>query len=363
MSTARLAFGLPAAKASSSPDADRRSALVGPSLSSSAATSSALSVRRPFVSLPRPAAASPSVSVTARVAASSVAAGAASGSAATFVGASSSLSSSARLVAAALRQDPNIFDYDAAVQAGSRRGGSDSGVAATTLACAANGAYTATVRPASRYIGSLVRAASDREARRAAVQQRSRQLEIEQEETMDEYRGKERFLTAAYKQQVQAQQATERADSGQGNAASAGEVRSDHTAATAAQAALTPDVASAASSQPATASAAVSTAATAAAEHTATPVATLTRRQSAELEQDAAGGEEKRQQQQQQPAVDDGSADRPATAAAAAAALPLAPSVSGRSADAGLEQRLKRAAARERFLARKRAATSAHGDG
>ena len=61
----------------------------------------------------------------------------------------------------------------------------------------------AVARTGSRYIESLVRAASAREAHRSAVQQLARQKEIEREEQMEQFKGKERFITAAYKQQMQ----------------------------------------------------------------------------------------------------------------------------------------------------------------
>ena len=139
---------------------------------------------------------------------SPAAAASASAPSASFVGASSSLSSSARLVAAALQADPDIFKYDEAVEPATRhRSRTAPGwMGGTAQAASDSGPPTAAtaVRPASRYIGSLVRAAGEREAHRAVVQQLARQKEIEREELMDEFKGKERFVTAAYKHSLTA---------------------------------------------------------------------------------------------------------------------------------------------------------------
>ena len=130
---------------------------------------------------------------------------------ASFVGASSFASSSARLVAAALQEDPNIFNYDDAVQPSvndadehslshshSRSHSSHS----TTPAPSAS-SPTRQPPPPSRYVSSLVRAAREREQHREAVRVTARQAEIEREEQSGEFSGKEKFITSAYKQQLQ----------------------------------------------------------------------------------------------------------------------------------------------------------------
>ena len=265
-----------------------------------------------------------------------------------FVGASSSLASSARLVAAALQQDPNIFNYDDSVQA--------------PIAPRANTASDPTPavssqRPGSRYIASLVRAASEREKHRAAVQQVTRQKEIEREEQMEQFKGKERFVTAAYKQQLQQTQQLSERDKPQwrqpqpelADVESAGSTRVDSRVTEAAG------------------SSAVDGATAASSAEWSEPSNSKRRRVHSETEQAAVRDRQSPVhaiEQKQCPASDEASGDVTVNL------LPTRVSTSPPRGHSGVsvgsaedEEASKRAAARDRFIARRRAAAHSHSNG
>ena len=147
--------------------------------------------------------------------------------AAPFLGASASLSSSQRLIDAALAADPAVFDFDEAHREGDRggRGAPVRGAKAashppsltpssSSLSLSAPpvpSIPSSAVPVVSRYIGGLQRASEARQREREVQQRRVEVREREREEQLTGA-STERFVTAAYKQRLQQQQQWERVE-------------------------------------------------------------------------------------------------------------------------------------------------------
>ena len=272
-----------------------------------------------------------------------------------FVGASSSLTSSARVVAAALELDPNIFQYDEAVEPVTRQHSKyATGGSMGVTSSAATSVDAAVVRPASRYIGSLVRAATQRAQQREVVQQASRLAEIEREEQMEEFKGKERFVTAAYKRALEQQSewSAQTGETGQ-RRQQVDVVDGERTTTSSSQ-----------RGQGSVSETATQSAPTAAASSDLSEQSNKKRRVQSEAARRGADGSddgatEERRLEQQQLSSEHGSEH------VSSVHLSVPTSLSPASGSVGVEAEevRKRTAARDRFLARKKAATRCENDG
>jgi coiled-coil domain-containing protein 55 len=106
----------------------------------------------------------------------------------------------AQAAAAAIQdKDPSVYDYDGAYDSFQPGGGSSSTATKNTNTNKSSEEQAGK----SRYIGDLLKAAKKRERERDVIYERKVAREQEEEDAQADYKGKEKFVTKAYKRKLE----------------------------------------------------------------------------------------------------------------------------------------------------------------
>jgi coiled-coil domain-containing protein 55 len=106
----------------------------------------------------------------------------------------------AQAAAAAIQdKDPSVYDYDGAYDSFQPGGGGSSSNTANTNTNKSSEEQAGK----SRYIGDLLKAAKKRERERDVIYERKVAREQEEEDAQADYKGKEKFVTKAYKRKLE----------------------------------------------------------------------------------------------------------------------------------------------------------------